>query len=476
MIKVLLPFVLLILIIYTTRVSAQEILNNKFPSNKTDPGKKLLEYDSKELINPLLHKPLTQTDLQTEIVRDTWDSTQWNEEERTLFAYDEEENLIEEKVQIWNGTSWVNKTRILYGYENGTPTFNEHHKWNGVEWLNDWRNVTVYDDFGYSVSYSLEGGDSLSWVYLWRNTYYRNEITHLIDSTLFQVWYNSDWDNSYLTKYFYTSDGRESLIVGYNTPDTEWEPDARRMYTYDDATLSYEEILELWSGTEWENEAWYSYTYDSNDNLLEEFGRLWEDSDWENWYRDIYNYSAQNQNTEFIRQIWNGLGWRTDWRYFYEYDSNNNRTLYRRENYNFGVWVGVWQYLYEYDSNDLLTISTYQDWDGAAWINDYRERYFYEPSTGVEEEVITHNFYLYNNYPNPFNPTTRISWQSSVGSWQTLKVYDILGNEVATLVDEYKPAGSYEVEFNADGLTSGIYFYQLTAGNLKETRKMLLLK
>ena len=86
------------------------------------------------------------------------------------------------------------------------------------------------------------------------------------------------------------------------------------------------------------------------------------------------------------------------------------------------------------------------------------------------------NFKLYQNYPNPFNPTTKISWQSAVGSWQTLKVYDVLGNEVTTLVDEYKPAGNYEVEFNANKLPSGVYFYQLRAGELIETKKLTLIK
>jgi len=68
-----------------------------------------------------------------------------------------------------------------------------------------------------------------------------------------------------------------------------------------------------------------------------------------------------------------------------------------------------------------------------------------------------------------------------VGSWQTLKIYDVLGNEVATLVDEYKPVGSYEVEFNSRSgegrnLTSGVYIYQLEAGNFVETKKMILMK
>ena len=83
---------------------------------------------------------------------------------------------------------------------------------------------------------------------------------------------------------------------------------------------------------------------------------------------------------------------------------------------------------------------------------------------------------LHQNYPNPFNPGTKISWQSPVGSHQNLKVYDLLGKEVATLVDEYKPAGSYEIEFNASSLSSGIYIYKLTAGEFTSTKKFILLK
>jgi hypothetical protein len=90
-------------------------------------------------------------------------------------------------------------------------------------------------------------------------------------------------------------------------------------------------------------------------------------------------------------------------------------------------------------------------------------------------------FALEQNYPNPFNPATVISWQSPIGGHQTLKVYDVLGNEVATLVDEYREAGSYKVEFNLaqvsrPELSSGIYLYKLTAGNFSASRKMILIK
>jgi hypothetical protein len=102
-------------------------------------------------------------------------------------------------------------------------------------------------------------------------------------------------------------------------------------------------------------------------------------------------------------------------------------------------------------------------------------------SVDVENETpLPTEYSLNQNYPNPFNPSTKISWQSPVGSWHTLKIYDILGNEVATLVDEYRPAGNYEIEFNsASSLknpASSIYFYQLRTEGFAETKKMLLLK
>jgi len=102
--------------------------------------------------------------------------------------------------------------------------------------------------------------------------------------------------------------------------------------------------------------------------------------------------------------------------------------------------------------------------------------------TGIEsEEILPTEYALFQNFPNPFNPNTMISWQSPVGSWQTIKVFDVLGNEIAKLVDEYKPAGSYEVEFDARSyggsrLASGIYFYKLQAGEYKAVKKMLLIK
>ena len=102
------------------------------------------------------------------------------------------------------------------------------------------------------------------------------------------------------------------------------------------------------------------------------------------------------------------------------------------------------------------------------------------PLTGIlstpNENLMVNSYNLDQNYPNPFNPGTVISYQLPVSCEVVLKVFDILGNEVTTLVNEEKPAASYEVKFDASGLSSGGYMYKLQAGAFIETKKMILLR
>ena len=85
-------------------------------------------------------------------------------------------------------------------------------------------------------------------------------------------------------------------------------------------------------------------------------------------------------------------------------------------------------------------------------------------------------FQLDQNYPNPFNPTTTINYQLSKNGMVTLKVYDVLGSEVKTLVNEIKQPGAYKVNFDGRSLPSGVYFYRLTAGTFTQTKKLVLMK
>ncbi|MEJ2615268.1 MAG: T9SS type A sorting domain-containing protein [Ignavibacteriaceae bacterium] len=97
--------------------------------------------------------------------------------------------------------------------------------------------------------------------------------------------------------------------------------------------------------------------------------------------------------------------------------------------------------------------------------------------TGINEESVKLlSFKLEQNYPNPFNPTTSIKYSIASRQFVELKIFNVLGQEIQTLINEEKSAGSYQIEFNAADLSSGVYFYRIHAGSFNQVRKMLLIK
>lgn len=132
------------------------------------------------------------------------------------------------------------------------------------------------------------------------------------------------------------------------------------------------------------------------------------------------------------------------------------------------------------DQVTTLGISDMQFLDGnigfGVGLDGYLYKYTNTTDVANTDNISPVNYSLLQNYPNPFNPTTIISYSIPRSNLVTIKVYDILGREVTTLVNEYKQTGKYEVEFNAADLPSGVYFYRIKAGSFNQVRKMLLLR
>lgn len=146
---------------------------------------------------------------------------------------------------------------------------------------------------------------------------------------------------------------------------------------------------------------------------------------------------------------------------------------------NFERWPVLGQYVWP----NPFVGNTYQEeinylktWivDRLNWLD--QNMVGYPTSINTIQNQLPDYFILEQNYPNPFNPITKIKWQSSLSSWQSLKIYDILGNEMATLVDEFKAAGRYEVDFDGSELASGVYIYKLNVGGLSSAKKFVLMK
>lgn len=162
-------------------------------------------------------------------------------------------------------------------------------------------------------------------------------------------------------------------------------------------------------------------------------------------------------------------------------ETNNSGFSIERKNKNENSWNSV-TFVNGRGTTTEITNYTYTDKNVPAGIYNYRLKQIdfdgsYEYSNIIEVEVsLPKTYSLGNCYPNPFNPSTIISYEVPKQSNVLLKVYDILGNEVATLVNEEKSAGSYQIIFDASALSNGVYFYRLQAGNFVETKKMILMK
>jgi hypothetical protein len=133
-----------------------------------------------------------------------------------------------------------------------------------------------------------------------------------------------------------------------------------------------------------------------------------------------------------------------------------------------------WNYINNLPYGPVSFSSPNNGW--CAGLNDSVYKWVGFPTEVNENSFTADDFRLDQNYPNPFNPSTTIHFLVQSSEFVTLKVFDVLGNEVATLVNEEKPAGSYEVNFKASNLSSGVYLYKLQAGSFIETKKMLLMK
>ena len=148
-------------------------------------------------------------------------------------------------------------------------------------------------------------------------------------------------------------------------------------------------------------------------------------------------------------------------------------------------WFGYKEFLYLTKEGVLLVVSDVPATEpDTGYVNGDYQLLSHDPISGVDDEQRNPmKFFLEQNYPNPFNPITQIRFSVPEPQFITLKVFNILGNEVGTLVNEDLVAGEYEVEFNSHSglsgimeLSSGIYFYQLKSGKFIETKKMILLK
>jgi hypothetical protein len=343
-----------------------------------------------------------------------------------------------------------------------------------------------------------------AWQHETKSTYtYNNkgDCTEFLE----QTWNGNSWDNSLRDSNIL--DLSEKIIVQYGQSwnGSAWIDSSKLIYSYDVNGYNTEILGQQWVGGNWENNTKQTNTLDLNGQPTEMLHQYWNGSDWVNESRELITYNFFGNITEYIRQKWLGNEWVNEFRNTYTYTLSYLMET-KMQNWSGGVWVDISSSLYTYDDNEHIAEILSRYWTGASWINSNRSTYAYdvngnpteivfqnwfgsswgnsfrilyawlEFSTIVNESDIASEYYLLNNYPNPFNPSTRINYAIAKPGLVVLKIFDLLGKNVATLVNEHQHAGHYSVNWNAQGFVSGIYFYQLTVKDHIEMKKMILMK
>jgi hypothetical protein len=256
-------------------------------------------------------------------------------------------------------------------------------------------------------------------------------------TSLYQYWGNSQWNNGTLDTYTYNGNGK--VLTGFSQSwSGGWTNSSQSTYTYDANGYEINWLMQYWSSGQWVNEAQFTYTNNSNGKVLTSLYQNWWNSTWTNYHQSTCTYDANGNELTGYNTQWSNSSWQP---FDYDFIVNVNGNDY-------------------YFNGYAINLS-----------------YILVNTTGVlADNNIIKGYSLSQNYPNPFNPSTTISFDLPTKSYVSLKVFDVMGREVATIASEELSAGTYTRQWNASNMSSGIYFYRLQAGNYFESKKLILLK
>jgi hypothetical protein len=319
----------------------------------------------------------------------------------------------------WNGIKWVHIFKVSFTYEkdNLTELFIEIAIGEEIFWPFT-KTEYLYTENNL-LSSEIESFFDDAWKYCNRVLYFYDEEERLIE--IFESYYNIDaWVDTIRTKNIYVED-EFPVETDYFIYESGYESPLKRI------AFEYSELV---PGL-----------------ILFEYEDLWLQNDWREDIKRSYEYNSMNLVNQVITENWGNSGFELSEKLSFSYNSANKET-------------------------EVLL----QTREGSEWVNNSRIITLYTLSSAEDVKFTPAAFELYNNYPNPFNPSTTISYSLPAAARVQLKVFNSLGEEVKLLVNEEQNAGIHKVVFQASGLSSGVYLYRLQAGSNSETGKMILNK
>ena len=287
----------------------------------------------------------------------------------------------------------------------------------------------------------------------------------------------------------------QSVFQDYN--NNSWENSSRSNYVYDQNHNLSSTLTESWIDNNWQNWLLVTNYYSSQNKRDSILFQTWENNDWQNDKKTIPYYSENQIDIDsLVAKSWNGLSWINFLKRELVNDANHNQIELLDKIWTNNEWQNEVRFFYSYNKFHFIENSFCELWYNNQWISEDDIIFFQNPD-GFITAIYSHNinayyseisnadnlsnvsrsgYFLFQNYPNPFNPSTTIRYKIPISGYVNVKIFNILGKEIATLVNEYKFKGIYEVHFDASELPSGVYLYYLRVNDFAENRKMILLK
>ncbi|MFA6470061.1 MAG: T9SS type A sorting domain-containing protein [Bacteroidota bacterium] len=429
-------------------------------------------------------------------VIDKRENGNWVKNYRGTYAYDENGREISEVAEQWKNGQWEYFTRYTRTYHangNRLSFLSEH-------WINgQWENLTRY-----TYTYNAEGKILSDLDEHWTNEQWNkfDRLSYSYDDTadvfLYEQWADGQLEFSFRSIYTHDERGKIISVVDQEWLIGQWIHSDRTTYAYDNNGNDISSLLEVWKNEQWENLERRIITYDEHGNITSDLLEQWAArQQWERYTLFTFTYDTNGKQISFLYERWKSGKWENNFRNFSIYDGKGNKLSLLTEQWKNGQWENLLRYTALYDEHNNITFQSGEVWLNGSWgpsfyplnIADSAGNYF----TFIGSAIFLHykqivativskddeaplSYQLDQNYPNPFNPSTVISYQLPINNHVTLKVYDAIGREVATLVNEVKEAGNYSATFNASKLSSGMYFARLQSGHKVQLKKMLLVK
>jgi hypothetical protein len=447
---------LLVLLLFSTFVSntlrAQD--NYSFNPNLSESARLTLErhmnyvkeFKEKKMDFDLL-------DLYKEFIYQDWISNSWENtfSEISIIDTAETEWTWTSDVYIFKNNSWNNYEKYIlkttpFTQENPRLLGASSYVWVEGKWIQFSKISYTYKE-QFLIETLIEiAVEENTFMPLQLHNYEYNDMELVSIETIAD--YYDEWMLSYRKTYDYNDMGMPTGSHEYNRRNDAWEDSLRMTIEYDEYDLPVVITEYLYPELKETNfrKVIYNYDYDTGGILLSVDEYRWVLENWEHVIKKSYDYNPSLMLTSITTEENSGEGFEFKERESYDYNENGLETERLTEVYKNSNWN---------NQNRILTIYVI---------------------TSVEDEYAPETFRLDNNYPNPFNPVTTISYSIPANMKVVLKVFNIIGEEVRTLVNEEKAAGTHIISFDAADLPSGIYMYSINTGTKSQTKKMILMK